>query len=150
SSSASKLSGFASVSNTDGDYLRIRSDPSRKGSVITTISPDTTVAVKKGPVVDSEKIIWYQVTSGGVTGWAMGQYMAQTKAPVQAAAKIQPKSPAPAPAADSRSAVVSRGAQPSTDVKSSSLGSTIVSTAMKYIGSRYVFGGMSPKGFDCS
>ncbi len=162
--SASKLTGFARVSNTDGDYLRIRSDPSRKGSVLTTISPDTTLGVKKGPVVDSEKITWYQVTNGGVTGWAMAQYMAQAQAPVKVAAKIQPKSLAPAaappaqikapaaaaqPAADSRS-VVARGEQPATSLKSSNLGFTIVGTAMKYLGSRYVFGGMSPSGFDCS
>src|SRR5205814_4366086 len=130
-SSLAKLSGFAQVANTDGDYLRIRSDPSRKGSVLTTVSPDTTMAVKKGPVVDSEKITWYQVAAGGVTGWAMSQYMAQAKAPAQAAVKTQPKAPALAasqpaqvkapapapaqPAADVRSGVA-RGAQPPAEI----------------------------------
>jgi cell wall-associated NlpC family hydrolase/nucleoid-associated protein YgaU len=57
-------------------------------------------------------------------------------APRPAAAAAPPKPAAPAPAAP----VLSVG----------SGGGTIVANAMKYLGYRYVFGGTSPAGFDCS
>ena len=61
-----------------------------------------------------------------------------TSAPKPAAPAPAPKpaAPAPAPAAP----VLSSGGG----------GGTIVANAMKFVGSRYVFGGTSPAGFDCS
>src|SRR5439155_22105051 len=81
-----KLAGYARVANTDGDALRVRGNPSTKGSVVANLDAGTSVAIKQGPVTDSDKIAWYQVTSGGVTGWVMGQYLTQAPAPPQAAA----------------------------------------------------------------
>ncbi|HUP28109.1 MAG TPA: SH3 domain-containing protein, partial [Chloroflexia bacterium] len=88
--SASGLSGFAKVANTDGDPLRIRTSPSTNGSVVTTFAPNTSVVIKAGPVSDSSKVVWYQISANGVTGWAMGQYLAQSKAPAAPAAEAKP------------------------------------------------------------
>jgi peptidoglycan DL-endopeptidase LytF len=57
--------------------------------------------------------------------------------PQAAAPKPAPK-PAPAPAPAAPQLAVGGG------------GGTIVANAMKYVGYRYVFGGTSPSGFDCS
>jgi peptidoglycan endopeptidase LytE len=56
----------------------------------------------------------------------------------QPAAPAAAPKPAPKPAAPAPAPVVGRG------------GANIVLNAMKYVGYRYVFGGTSPAGFDCS
>jgi cell wall-associated NlpC family hydrolase len=64
--------------------------------------------------------------------------------PKPAAPKPAPK-PAPAPAPPPAPAPA-----PAPEPVTGSGGGTIVANAMKYLGYRYVFGGTSPRGFDCS
>lgn len=95
-----KLVGFGRVANTDGDPLRVRSAASSNGDVLTRLAPDTSVAIKQGPVTDSVGIAWYQISANGVTGWVMAQYLAQAKAPdVAAATEPTKQAQQPAPAA---------------------------------------------------
>ena len=162
--SGPKLSGFAMVANTDGDPLRVRSTAGTRGGVITTFTPSTSVAIKAGPVVDSEKTSWYQVSANGVTGWVMGQYLVQSKAPAAPAVEVRPVAPVaqpavqevPKPAAAHEEAapvVAVAPAAPKPEpaaVSAMSKGNAIVNNAMKYVGYRYRFGGSSPSGFDCS
>jgi cell wall-associated NlpC family hydrolase len=172
---APRIVGFAKVANTNGDHLRVRG--AANGSVIAKFTPGTSVTVNQGPVVDNEGTTWYQVSANGVTGWAMGQYLTQAAAPAQPAAQAAapapaaPAAPAPAPAAPAAAPapaqapaaaapatnlaaevrnVTSRGAQPAVQASISGFGQTIVANAMRYLGARYRFGGMSPSGFDCS
>jgi cell wall-associated NlpC family hydrolase len=162
------IAGYAKVSNTDGDRLRVRSAASRGGTVLTTLAPDSVVLVKQGPVTDREGIVWYQVSANGITGWVMGQYLAQSQAPQPeqeaqsnkpAARETQPQTqtqtqaqaqPQPAPqaqqAAELRSGTPRGAEQPAP----SNRGAIIVSNALKFVGYRYRFGGTSPAGFDCS
>ncbi len=158
---SSRLVGFARVANTDSDPLRLRTDPSRQGNVLTMLAADTSVAIKLGPVTDKESIVWYQVSANSVTGWVMGQYLAQDKAPNPAAAAAKPAqaaAPKPAaqqptskpvaqPVADTRTAAPP-AAEPAS--QTASRAGTIVDVAMRYVGYRYRFGGTSPSGFDCS
>ncbi len=139
------LEGFARVANSDGDPVRIRTDPSRDGSIISKFAEGTTVAVKDGPVVDAEDITWYNISADGITGWMMAQYLVQADAPPSDPAQAEsanetmaPPEPASPPAA----------AEPAS--APSSLGQQAVNIAMKYLGYRYVYGGTSPSGFDCS
>lgn len=81
----SKLTGSATVANTNGDPLRMRSAPSTSGSIVTLLSPGTTVTIQAGPQTDATGIAWYKVTAKGYTGWVMAQYL------VQATAATQPK-----------------------------------------------------------
>ena len=72
-----------------------------------------------------------------VAGGAVAQAEAPKPAAVAAAPKPAPKPSAPPPA-------------PAPEMAVGGGGSTIVGNAMKYVGYRYVFGGTSPAGFDCS
>jgi peptidoglycan endopeptidase LytF/peptidoglycan endopeptidase LytE len=141
-----KLSGFARVANTDGDNLNVRAEPNRNSKVVATLPPNTSVAVKAGPVNDNAGVAWYQISANSVTGWAMAQYLEQADAPPQAAPKAQPASSS----SSSTRSGSSRGSAPSAQVESSDKGSRIVNIAMQYVGYRYRYGGSSPSGFDCS
>jgi cell wall-associated NlpC family hydrolase len=152
-----KLTGFARVANTDGDPLRIRAAATAGGKVLTTFRPDTVAAIKAGPTTDDAGTVWYKVSANGVTGWAMAQYLVQAKAPAQQPAAKQPaveskpaEQPKAEPAVEARSAS-SRGAEPVvSEANYSSRGQDVVNIAIKYVGSRYVYGGTTPRGFDCS
>lgn len=154
--SGPKLEGFATVANAGGDPVRLRSEASRNASVIAKFDEGTSVAIKDGPKVDAEGITWYQISANSLTGWMMAQYLVQADAPPTTSAPpaetaSQPSAPAPAaPAAPAPAAP----AAPTQDVTSapaaSSLGQRAVDVALKYVGYRYVYGGQSPAGFDCS
>jgi len=166
-----KLTGFAKVANTDGDPLRMRSAASKDGKVITTLAPDTNVAIKQGPLTDTDKVVWYQVSANGVTGWVMGQYLVQSQAPSKPVAEQKPvvqskpaveAKPAVAtekpvatkaeqkPATKSEPVAQKPQAETAVETNYSSRGELVVSTAMKYLGYRYRYGGTTPNGFDCS
>ncbi len=72
---------------------------------------------------------------------------ASVAAPAQASAKPQVQTQSPAP---NRLAAASITAPLPIAVPSGASSANVVGTAMKYLGSRYVFGGTSPSGFDCS
>ena len=141
--SAPVLTGFARVGNSGGDSVRLRTDAYRDAGVITLFPEGTSVAIKSEPVTGPENVIWYQVSAQGLTGWMMAQYLVQADAP--ASAPAQPAA-TQAPAAQE----ASQTSQSSASASTSSTGSTAVNIAMKYLGYRYVFGGATPRGFDCS
>jgi uncharacterized protein YraI len=99
----SKITGYARVANTDGDALRVRSAPNTGGRILTTVSPNTVVAVEAGPVTDEANIVWYKITAGTVSGWAMARYLVQAESPAssrEAPPQAEPASETrPAPAA---------------------------------------------------
>lgn len=69
-----------------------------------------------------------------------GAAVVQVPAPKPAASAPKPAAPAPAPKPAPAAPALAVGGG----------GGTIVANAMKYLGYRYVFGGTSPAGFDCS
>ena len=74
---------------------------------------------------------WLKVSSAaGVTGYIRSDYLSYAEPQAAAGAA------APAPAADVP--------------YNATMGEKIVATAMQYLGCPYVYGGMSPAGFDCS
>jgi len=93
---------------------------------------DLVPAPAPAPVVDTPRT--QPARTGG--GSAVVQAPAPAPKPVAAAPKPAPAPAAPAPAAP---ALASGGG-----------GQTVVANAMKFVGYRYVFGGTSPSGFDCS
>lgn len=94
------LTGSARVANTDGDPLRVRSAPNTNGRVISTIAPNTVVAIEAGPVTDEANIVWYKISLADLSGWAMARYLVQVpggnrEAPPQAEPVSQVETPAP-------------------------------------------------------
>ena len=67
-----------------------------------------------------------------------------------AVAAPKPAAPAPKPAAPAPAPPPKPAPAPAPPMVVGGGGNTIVANAMKYVGYRYVFGGTSPAGFDCS
>lgn len=104
-----------------GNSVNIRSAANTSASKVTVLN--------KGDVVEIIGIDdgWYKISVNGKTGYIRSDYMDVTK-----------------------KALSSRGNETASAAKASSKGSEIVSFAKKYLGVRYVYGGASAKGFDCS
>ncbi len=104
-----------------GDSVNVRAAASTDSAKIT--------ALNKGAVVEITGIDngWYKISVNNKTGYIRSDYMSVTK-----------------------DALSSRGAEATVAAASNSKGSEIVSFAKKYLGVKYVYGGVSAKGFDCS
>lgn len=78
STTTRKLTGSARVANTDGDSLRVRAAPTAgpAGEILALLDPSTTVTILTGPLTDDGGVVWYEIKAGGITGWAMAQYLA--------------------------------------------------------------------------
>ena len=187
--------------NTEGSYLRLRSEASTKGSVLRNLAHNTSV-----DVLDKLDNGWCQVSYDGVTGYVSGQYLTipgeeaveEEDAPAaeeEAAPEAQSDDEeAPAKEEDALYVKVTTGtlnirSGPSTDTdkvgtlhagrvvrvlevldgwyridegcisseyavkvdpSQVSKGQEIADYALQFLGYRYVHGGTSPKGFDCS
>jgi cell wall-associated NlpC family hydrolase len=123
------LTGYARVANAGGDPVRLRTAAYAEASIITLLNEGTTVEVNSAPTAGPTGIMWYQVSTQGLTGWMMAQYLVQADGPA-----------AQAPVAQ----------QAAETSQASGTGATAVSIALQYVGYRYVYGGSSPRGFDCS
>lgn len=188
--------------NTEGSYLRLRSEASTKGSVLRNLAHNTSVDILE--TLDNG---WCQVSYDGVTGYVSGQYLTlpgeeapaeEEDAPAaeeEAVPEAQSdEEEAPAKEEDALYVKVTTGtlnirSGPSTDTdkvgtlhagrvvrvlevldgwyridegcisseyavqvdpSQVSKGQEIADYALQFLGYRYVHGGTSPKGFDCS
>lgn len=104
-----------------GDSVNVRSAAGTDASKVTVLNKGTVVEIIG---IDNG---WYKISVDGKTGYIRSDYMSVTK-----------------------EALSSRGDTAATTSTPSSKGSEIVAFAKQYLGVKYVYGGASSKGFDCS
>jgi N-acetylmuramoyl-L-alanine amidase len=76
---------------------------------------------------------WYRVTANGKTGWVSDQYVKEPSITVSRG-----------------DANIRKTASETVSDKNEDKAQEIIDFARKYLGVKYVYGGESPKGFDCS
>ncbi len=126
------------VSGTGGADLRIRGTYSFDGAVLGYAPAGSVLEVLGGPRRDGAGNGWYEVDYDGLAGYASAAYLSWTDDDLSAR-RAAPKAEAPAAKAAAKEAPATGGN-----------GQAMVSVAMQYVGSPYVWAGASPSGFDCS
>lgn len=133
---AEVLTGELGTGAIQGTKVRMRSEPSEESTVLGEYGSGTAmtvIGVHNG---------WYHVSCDGKTGYVRSDFLSLSGA----------ASPEQVPRLSSTNTMTDEiyipeeTAPPAED----HLGQAIVDTAMQYLGVSYVYGGMSPAGFDCS
>ena len=70
------LGASAQVAYTNGDGVNVRDVPGFNGYVISSLGDGVEVIVHDGPVAANDGSYWYYVSSGGVEGWVIADYLA--------------------------------------------------------------------------
>lgn len=120
--------------------VRVRKESSTSSDIIASLSVNTAVEVVE------ELNGWSKVKVNGKEGYISSSLLSTTKQETSRGAATPRK-------ADTNSEEPKKQPETpttSTTPKSSGKGSTVLATAQQYIGCKYVYGGTSPKGFDCS
>lgn len=135
-----------------GSNVNMRSGPSTAHGKIAVASQGDKayiIGLNKG---------WYKVIFKGSIGYIRSDYVELTEIPYENKASSNSpkffrhgKSTGVTPSAAALSGTTSSGSsQESSNTPSSVTGGQILAEAKKYLGTRYVYGGASPSGFDCS
>lgn len=160
---------------TTGSSLRLRSEPSTSASVVTMLDKGVSVAI-----LDDSADGWYKIGYNGSTGYVSADYLTVDSDNVFTTyGRINSEGVNVRSAASTDSSVlatVSDGTIVTVNglvdgwydvtceygtegyirsdyvdlTNSASSNSDILETAKQYLGTRYVYGGSSPSGFDCS
>ena len=141
---------------TDASYVNIRTAPSDSASIAGSLKNGETCTVISmtsswAKIMTSGNNTAYVTASAVVDEKAYNEYNEKKAAAARAAAAAAAK-----PAAQTQTRTQAKTGKSVTVTGSrnvssaSTTGSKIVSEAEKYIGTKYVYGGSSPAGFDCS
>lgn len=76
------LGGYAQVSGTGGDALRLRSDPGLQTTTLETVPEGTRLLILDGPR-DADNLTWWRLRNpaSGAEGWAAQLYLAPSGPP---------------------------------------------------------------------
>ncbi len=120
--------------------VRLRKEASTSSEIITTVSINTAVEV----IAESDG--WSKVKVNGKEGYISSSLLATTKQETSRGASTPRKDEMATtePKQEEKTKTSTSSGAPS------GKGSTVLATAQQYIGCKYVYGGSSPSGFDCS
>ncbi len=129
--------------------VNLRREPSSSSEVLTNLTLNTEVTVI------SEEAGWTKVKVGAYEGYIASTLLSDTKQEETVTSRSSGIRQEEATSKDTSSASAgSSTASNATNTNSSSTsattGSAVVEKAKAYLGSKYVYGGTSPSGFDCS
>ncbi len=129
--------------------VNLRSEPSTDALVLTTLDKGDKVSVY------SCSGNWYKVkTSNGKVGWIFTDFISMpnsSRSIVESAEEVTKKaSKTEKKETPKKQEAPSTGAQADEQKDTSTFGQKLVAKAKKYLGVKYVYGGSSPSGFDCS
>lgn len=174
--SAAESEQAVAVGATTGSSLRLREDPSTSASIVTTLNKGVAVAILDNTSTEG----WFKISYNGKTGYVSSDYMIVDKDnvfttygrtntdSVNVRADASTDSEVLASVGVGTVVTVNGFKDGWYDVtckygtegyirsdlldltSSNSSSGGIVDTAMQYLGVRYVYGGASPSGFDCS
>ena len=114
----------STVGTVDASALRLRAGAGTDTAILTLIPDRATVEIL------GEEGDWYQASYNGMTGYVHKDYIVNVMTEEEAAEKAAATATLTADVA--------------------ALKQEVVDTSCTYIGTRYVYGGASPSGFDCS
>ncbi|MCX7746737.1 MAG: C40 family peptidase [Clostridia bacterium] len=117
--------------NTDG--VNVRAKANLKAEVVASLEKGSTVSIV------SYSDGWYKVkTSDGTIGWIFADFINVKSTKVSRSVQVPSVKTTPSKSTKS------------TKIDTSTGGKDMISYSKKFLGVRYVYGGSSPKGFDCS
>lgn len=127
-----------------GSSVNFREEANTSGKVISKLSRNTEVKVL------SEENGWSKIEVNGKQGYVSSSYIADKKVETTSRSSVNRTASTTQKETKTEKKEETKKDTETTSSKSSATGSEIVSYAKKYLGSRYVYGGSTPKGFDCS
>ena len=128
--------------------LNLRKEANNKSEVIDQLDLNTKVTVTS--IVDNK---WAKIKYNGKTGYVSNKYLSDSKTVVTSRAENTSRENTNSNETQNtktESVVEETPAQTSESSSSSASGSAVIAYAKQFLGCKYVYGGMSPSGFDCS
>ena len=127
---------FSAIGRVTGDLVNVRVRPTTSSDVLSAYRQDTVmtvIGINNG---------WYKVVHDGHTGYVRSDFMTiingtRASSPSGSPSGVVSISSPPTPMSPAPSANLALGQQ-------------IVEYALGFLGSKYIYGGTSPSGFDCS
>ncbi|MCL2627129.1 MAG: C40 family peptidase [Oscillospiraceae bacterium] len=137
------VADFNASGKITGDRVNMRERPDINSTVLGTYVQDTIMSIiglNNG---------WFKVRFDNKTGYVRSDFMSVTSSTASTSTSSSSSSSATTSAASTPTStqVIPTGTAPDPNVE---LGQQIADLALSFIGTKYVYGGASPSGFDCS
>ena len=138
-SNAKKKTGYIS-----GNSVNFREQPDTSGKVISKLSRNKQV------VILEENNGWTKIEVSGKQGYVNAQYVSDKKVATTSRSSSRRTNTTTTANTQNKTANTETKNEPKEEVISNANTSEIVAYAKKYLGYKYVYGGSTPSGFDCS